>query len=70
MYKNVIVTIDGANQASVSAGGFDLDSAQDVRVCIEALRAGQQALAECLISLEVDRRIEDNERAARYELEG
>ena len=67
MYKNVIVTIDGANQASVSAGGFDLDNAQDVRVCIEALRAGQQALAECLIDLEVNRRVGEQARAGEAE---
>ena len=67
MYKNVIVTIDEGGQASVMVGGYDLDNAQDVRVCIEALRAGQQALAECLISLEVDRRVEEQARAGEAE---
>ena len=67
MYKNVIVTIGADGRAVVGAGGFDLDNAQDVRVCIEALRAGQQALAECLIDLEVSRRVGEQARAGEAE---
>ena len=63
MHRNVIVTIADGGQVIVGAGGYDLDSGQDVKRCLEALRLGQQALAELLIDLEVSRRIEAERQA-------